>query len=111
MEKSTVVKLKIVSHLWKRQPTQIQLSQTLKLYQALVHLSYEAIPRAKNNNSSCKYIYIARNPKDAAVSSYKFCEKPWILNRIECTMEILLKVLFIEGKSKHITFHSFVYTY
>ena len=75
------------------------------------HLTYEAIPRAKNNNSSCKYIYIARNPKDAAVSSYKFCEKPWILNRIECTMEILLKVLFIEGKSKHITFHSFVYTY
>ena len=62
------------------------------------HLSYEAIPRAKNNNSSCKYIYIARNPKDAAVSSYKFCEKPWILNRIECTMEILFKVLFIEGK-------------
>ena len=74
------------------------------------HISYEAIPRAKNNNSSCKYIYIARNPKDAAVSSYKFCEKPLILNRIECTMEILLKVLFIEGKSKHITFHSFVYT-
>ena len=36
IEKSIVVTLKIAFHLWKRQLTQIQLSLTLKLYQALV---------------------------------------------------------------------------
>ena len=53
------------------------------------HLSYEAIPRAKKNNTSCKYIYLARNPIDTAVSSYKFIKKLWICNRIECSMGML----------------------
>ena len=36
------------------------------------HLSYDGIPKGSSEDTKCKYIYIARNPKDAAVSNYKF---------------------------------------
>ncbi|XP_020600425.1 sulfotransferase family cytosolic 1B member 1-like [Orbicella faveolata] len=36
------------------------------------HLPYEVIPKGKDDTTTCKYIYIARNPKDAAVSIYHF---------------------------------------
>ena len=70
------------------------------------HLSYEAIPKAKNNNTSCKYIYIAHNPKDAAVSSYKFVKSLGSSTGLNAPWEYYMK-LFIEGKNKHITFQSF----
>ena len=73
------------------------------------HLSYEAIPKAKNKDISCKYIYIARNPKDAAVSSYKFMKSLGSSTGLNAPWEYYVK-LFIEGKSKHITFQSFVCT-
>ena len=72
------------------------------------HLSYEAIPKAKNNNTSCKYIYIAHNPKDAAVSSYKFVKSLGSSTGLNAPWEYYMK-LFIEGKCKHITFQSFFF--
>ena len=62
-----------------------------------------------NNNTSCRYIYIARNLKDAAVSSYKFVKSLWSSTGLNTLRKYYVK-LFIEGKSKHITFYSFVYT-
>ena len=65
--------------------------------------------RLKNNNTSCKYIYIVSNPKGAAVSSFKFVESLGSSKWLNAPWEYYVK-LFIEGKSKHITFQSFVYT-
>lgn len=62
------------------------------------HLTYEAIPKAKNNSTSCKYIYIARNPKDAAVSSYKFIKSLGSSTGLSAPWEYYVK-LFIEGKT------------
>jgi len=36
------------------------------------HLPYDVIPKGKDETTTCKYIYIARSPKDAAVSYYYF---------------------------------------
>ena len=36
------------------------------------HLPYDVIPKGKDETTTCKYIYIARSPKDAAVSFYYF---------------------------------------
>ncbi|PFX23695.1 Sulfotransferase 1C2 [Stylophora pistillata] len=61
------------------------------------HLSYEAIPKATNKDANCKYIYIARNPKDAAVSSYKFIKSFGSGTGLSAPWEYYVK-LFIEGK-------------
>ncbi|XP_073233452.1 sulfotransferase 1B1-like [Porites lutea] len=39
------------------------------------HLPYSTIPRRANKDAQCKYIYVARNPKDVAVSHFHFEEK------------------------------------
>ena len=39
------------------------------------HLTYSTIPKGANEETQCKYIYIARNPKDVAVSHFHFEEK------------------------------------
>ena len=64
------------------------------------HLTYSTTPRSANKDDQCKYIYIARNPKDVAVSYFHFTEYlnmfgtdyngPW---------EFFAK-LFIEGNGK-----------
>ncbi|CAH3031898.1 unnamed protein product [Pocillopora meandrina] len=36
------------------------------------HLSYSIIPKGSSDGAKCKYIYIARNPKDVAVSYFHF---------------------------------------
>ena len=38
------------------------------------HLTYSTTPRSANKDDQCKYIYIARNPKDVAVSYFHFTE-------------------------------------
>ena len=64
------------------------------------HLTYSTTPRSANKDDQCKYIYIARNPKDVAVSYFHFTDYlnlfgtdyngPW---------EFFAK-LFIEGNGK-----------
>ena len=38
------------------------------------HLTYSTTPRSTNKDDQCKYIYIARNPKDVAVSYFHYTE-------------------------------------
>ena len=38
------------------------------------HLTYSTIPKGTNEGPQCKYIYLARNPKDVAVSYFHFEE-------------------------------------
>jgi len=60
------------------------------------HLSSDVIPKGESESTRCKYVYVARNPKDVAVSKYKFVNSiprcgytgPW---------EFYAK-LFIDGK-------------
>ena len=36
------------------------------------HLSYNTTPKSTSDDTKCKYIYAARNPKDVAVSFFHF---------------------------------------
>ena len=66
------------------------------------HLPYSIIPKGENEETQCKYIYIARNPKDVAVSFFHFKENrkglpfgyngPW---------EFFLN-LFLDGKGEFV---------
>ena len=66
------------------------------------HLPYHLIPKADSKASECKYIYIARNPKDVAVSFYNFLtdfgEK---ISGFQGPWEFYAK-LFLQGKGKEI---------
>ena len=63
------------------------------------HLSYDAIPKGASEDTKCKYIYIARNPKDAAVSNYKFLTSLGADSGLNAPWEFYAN-LFIEGKCK-----------
>ena len=59
------------------------------------HLPYNVIPKGKEDSTTCKYIYIARNPKDVAVSLYHFLLS--FGSDSGFTLDILGK-LFLQGK-------------
>ena len=61
--------------------------------------SYDGIPKGSSEDTKCKYIYIARNPKDAAVSNYKFLSSLGADSGLNAPWEFYAN-LFIEGKCK-----------
>ena len=62
------------------------------------HLTYNIIPKSTNEENRCKYIYVARNPKDVAVSYFKFLTS---MDRVRGPWEFFVK-LFLEGNGKFI---------
>lgn len=60
------------------------------------HLSYNTIPKSSSDSAKCKYIYIARNPKDVAVSYFHFVESLASKIGYSGPWEFFSK-LFIEG--------------
>ena len=63
------------------------------------HLSYDGIPKVSSEDTKCKYIYIARNPKDAAVSNYIFLTSLGADTGLKAPWEFYAN-LFIQGKCK-----------
>ena len=65
------------------------------------HLPYQTTPKSANEDDQCKYIYVARNPKDVAVSFFHFVEhwKKVGISSYNGPWEFFSK-LFIEGKGK-----------
>ncbi|CAH3169017.1 unnamed protein product [Porites evermanni] len=61
------------------------------------HLPLNSIPKSDNKEMQCKYIYVARNPKDIAVSYFHFTEhRRKAGNGFSGPWEFYAK-LFIEG--------------
>ena len=63
------------------------------------HLYYSAIPKGLNEETQCKYIYIARNAKDVAVSYFHFSGTTRPHSGYNGPWEFFFK-LFVEGKGK-----------
>ena len=64
------------------------------------HLPYNIVPKSANEDNKCKYIYIARNPKDVAVSRFKFTTSLKVFgNGFNGPWEFYTK-LFVEGNGK-----------
>ena len=63
------------------------------------HLPYDVIPKGKDDNTTCKYIYLARNPKDAAVSIYYFLL--FFPQMGEFTWDLCVK-LFLQGRREYL---------
>ena len=59
------------------------------------HLPYDVIPKGKDDSTTCNYIYIARNPKDVAVSFYHFLLSFESDSGLTCD---ILGKLFLQGK-------------
>ncbi|XP_074609116.1 sulfotransferase 1C4-like [Acropora palmata] len=58
------------------------------------HLTYDVIPKGEG----CKYIYIARNPKDVAVSYYEFMKAHGPSGGYNGPWEFFARI-FVEGKA------------
>ena len=65
------------------------------------HLPYPTTPKSAKKDAQCKYIYVARNPKDVAVSYFHFMEdwKKVGIFDFSGPWEFACK-LFIEGNGK-----------
>ena len=70
------------------------------------HLSYNTTPKSANEDRQCKYIYVARNPKDTVVSFFHFTEslaqKVGSDHGYNGPFEFFFK-LFIEGNGESVT--------
>lgn len=67
------------------------------------HLTYDVIPKGKSKDTQCKYIYVARNPKDVAVSFYEFMKDYGSLSGFNGPWEFFAR-LFAEGKGESSSF-------
>ena len=66
------------------------------------HLPYSTVPKGENEDTQCKYIYIARNPKDVAVSFFRFYEnRNAIGNGYNGPWKFFLN-LFLDGKGEFV---------
>ena len=63
------------------------------------HLTYEVIPKGRSEHTRCKYVYVARNPKDSAVSYFPFTSVLAAINGYNGPWEFFVK-LFLEGNGK-----------
>ena len=63
------------------------------------HQPFHAIPKGTGDDTRCKYIYVARNPKDVVVSYYNFDKKMAPVTGYSGPFEFFAK-MFMEGKSK-----------
>lgn len=64
------------------------------------HLPYHVIPKSKEGSKRSKYIYVARNPRDVAVSYYHFVLNFGPSSYFKGTWEFFVK-LFLEGKNSY----------
>lgn len=64
------------------------------------HLPFQTIPKSATEDTRCKYIYVARNPKDVAVSYFKHMSgTPQVMTGYNGPWEFYAKS-FIEGNGK-----------
>ena len=63
------------------------------------HLTYDVIPKGDSDETRCRYIYVARNPKDVAVSKYHFVNATAGRSGFNGPWEFYVN-LFIDGKGK-----------
>ena len=64
------------------------------------HLPFQTIPKSATEDTQCKYIYVARNPKDVAVSYFKHMSgTPQVMTGYNGPWEFYAKS-FIEGNGK-----------
>lgn len=63
------------------------------------HLTYDVIPKGQTDDTKCKYIYVARNPKDVAVSFYEFMKDFGSVAGYNGPWEFFVR-LFVEGKGE-----------
>lgn len=63
------------------------------------HLTYDVIPKGQTDDTKCKYIYVARNPKDVAVSFYEFTKDFGSVAGYNGPWEFFIR-LFVEGKGE-----------
>ena len=63
------------------------------------HVTYDVIPKGKSGETWCKYVYVARNPKDVAVSFYEFMKDHGSAAGYNGPWEFFAR-LFMEGKGE-----------
>ena len=65
------------------------------------HLPYHVIPKGQDEATTCKYIYIARNPKDVVVSFYHFMQTIPEMPENGMTLDMVVEG-FLQGKGKYL---------
>ena len=65
------------------------------------HLSYHTTPKSSTEDTKCRYIYVARNPKDVAVSFFNLYSLKNFAGGYDGPWEFFAR-LFVEGNGKKV---------
>ena len=65
------------------------------------HLPYHVIPKGQDEATACKYIYVARNPKDAATSLYHFYQTIPGVMEDDISLETMVQI-FLQGTGEYL---------